>query len=163
MKTITLGGIKGKGKFALVDNEDYEYLNQFHWSIDGSGYPQRATKINGKHRPIRMHRDILKLVGSETSDHKDLNKLNNQRSNLRRCTKQDNNRNMGLLKTNTSGYKGVWFYKGKWRIKRWVAEIHVNSKKINLGNYYTKEEAALSYNQAAQKYFGEFARLNEIR
>ena len=110
-----------------------------------------------------MHRDILKLVGSETSDHIDLDKLNNQRSNLRRCTKKDNDRNKGLLKSNTSGYTGVWFHKGKWRIKRWVAEIHVNNKKISLGHFLTKEEGALAYNQAAQKYFGEFARLNDIR
>lgn len=151
-----------KGKFALVDDNDYEYLNQFYWSVDGSGYPQRATKINGKRRPIRMHRDILKLVGKEMADHADENKLNNQRENLRKCTKSQNTVNKGLLRNNTSGYNGVWFHKGKWRVKRWTAEIHVNGKKIYLGSYLTKEEGAFAYNQAATKYFGEFARLNEI-
>jgi hypothetical protein len=151
-----------QGKFALVDDEDFEYLNQFHWSVDGSGYPQRATRINDKPRPIRMHRDILKLVGSETADHKDLDKLNNQRENLRRCTKKDNNRNRGLLINNKSGFAGVYFSNEKWRRQKWVAEIHVNDKKINLGRFYNRTEAIEAYNQAALKYFGEFARLNKI-
>jgi len=151
-----------KGKFALVDDSDFKYLNQFHWSIDGSGYPQRATKINGKRRPIRMHRDILKLVGSETSDHEDLDKLNNQRNNLRRCTKRDNNRNRGLLRNNTSGYVGVYFMNDTPRAKPWTTQIKVNYKSIYLGTFKNKIEAAKVYNQAAKKYFGEFARLNKI-
>ena len=52
-------------KFALVDNEAFEYLNQFYWSVDGSGYPQRATKTEKGWRPLRMHRDILGLKAGE--------------------------------------------------------------------------------------------------
>ena len=149
-----------QGKYALVDDEDFEYLNQFHWSVDGSGYPQRAIKINGKHRPIRMHRDILKLNAGEHADHINHDKLDNKRTNLRKCTQQENNRNMPMLKTNTSGYRGVYEKKDKFRNNKWVSEIHVNNKKIHLGLFKTPEDAAQAYNKAAQQYFGEFARLN---
>lgn len=107
-----------------------------------------------------MHRDILKLVGSETADHKDLDKLNNQRDNLRRCSKADNNRNRNRLRNNTSGYTGVYLKKEKWREKKWVAEIHVDNKKISLGHFATKEDAAKAYNLAAKKNHGDFAQLN---
>ena len=147
-------------KYALVNDEDFEYLNQFHWSVDGSGYPQRAIKINGKHRPIRMHRDILKLNAGEHADHINHDKLDNKRTNLRKCTQQENNRNMPMLKTNTSGYRGVYEKKDKFRNNKWVSEIHVNNKKIHLGLFKTPEDAAQAYNKAAQQYFGEFARLN---
>lgn len=151
-----------KGFYAIVDGVDYEYLNQFNWSIDGSGYPQRATTINGKKRPIRMHRDLLNLVRGQMADHKDGNKLNDRRGNLRICIKAENNRNRGLLRNNTSGYIGVWKRKEKWRKKVWAVEIHINNKKKYIGSFLTKEEAARAYNEAAKDCFGEFAVLNVV-
>lgn len=163
MKKITLYGKNGLGKFALVSDEDFEYLNQFIWKVDGSGYPYRTIKIKKNNFiSLRMHRDILKLVGSQPADHKDINRLNNQRDNLRICTKADNNRNRGLLRNNTSGYIGVCYRKGKWRTKRWMASITIDNKRKFIADFNTKEEAAKAYNLAATKYFGQFARLNPI-
>lgn len=151
-----------KNQLAVVDDKDFEYLNQFHWSVDGSGYPQRATKTIKGWRPIRMHRDLFKLIGKETADHINLNKLDNRRKNLRRCNQAQNNRNIGITKNNTSGYKGVWLRNDKKRSKRWVAEITFNDKKNHLGSFERPEQAALAYNNAAKKYFGEFAVLNPL-
>lgn len=104
-----------------------------------------------------MHR-MLCGTGSEVIDHIDGNGLNNQRSNLRPCTQSQNLANMRLSKHNTSGYKGVC----KTSRGTFHAGIYVNNKRIHIGVFKTPIEAALAYNKAAQKYHGNFARLNQV-
>ena len=83
----------------------------------------------------------------------------NSKNNLRLATRSDNQRNKKIQRNNTSGYKGVCWDKAR---NKWKSGIHVNGKIINLGRFDTKEEAARVYNEAALKYFGEFAYLNVI-
>lgn len=89
-------------------------------------------------------------------DHCDRNKSNNRIGNLRPC---DHIPNCGNNSPRVHKYKGVTFCKhtGKWR-----AQIGMNYKNVPLGRFVTMEEAALAYNVAAVKHFGEFALLNEV-
>lgn len=90
MKQIPLGGKLGKGKFAVVDDSDYSKLVMHGWSIDSTGYPQACC--DGK--KVRMHNFLLgKSCRDKQIDHKDRDKLNNQRSNLRFVTHKENNNN----------------------------------------------------------------------
>ena len=151
-----------RGKVALVDDEDFEQLFQFQWYADlirGRWYVMRIAGLRGRKRRIYMHRDILGIPLGVEVDHKDGNGLNNQRYNLRPATHAQNLQNRGKPSSNTSGYKGVsWFKRdGKWR-----ACIGVDGRVIHLGYYDTAEEAARAYNEAAPKYHGKFAKLNEI-
>ena len=88
-------------------------------------------------------------------DHKNGNSLDNRFNNLRLATDSQNTRNQKKRKTNTSGFKGVCWYK---QTKKWIARIQVNNKLIHLGYYTNKFYAALVYARAAKKYFGEFRR-----
>lgn len=142
--------------YALVDDDDYEKLLMYNWSLHSGGrYP--ATFLNGKF--IYMHHMIMPIRKGMYTDHKDRNVLNNQKSNLRQCERGENNMNREISLNNTSGYRGVVFDKQKWK---WKAQIKVDYSCIFLGRFYSKEEAALAYNKAALKYFGEFAVLNKI-
>jgi hypothetical protein len=155
MKTIPLT----QNKYALVDDEDYEYLNQFKWHI-ANKYAARDLKEKegrGRHK-VYMHREILNLHGLTQGDHKFGNKLDNQKKNLRPCTNQQNTFN-GKKRKGSSQNKGVYFMR---RDRVWVAEIGIDGKGIYLGRFKTEEAAAIAYNEAAIKYFGEFARLNVI-
>lgn len=147
-----------QGKVALVDDEDYAHLLTIKWWADHSGggiYYARGT-IGGKQ--IRMHRYILGITDPKIDvDHKDRDTLNNQRDNLRTCTRTQNNHNIPALSTNTSGYKGVSWSKG---MKKWTAQIRILGKIRNLGYFDDKISAAMAYDEMAALHHGEFAILN---
>lgn len=151
-----------QNKFALVDNSDYEWLNNFKWYPDKSGdknfYVVRNSKdCNGKHKKIRMHQEIMGTPRGMETDHIDGNGLNNQRKNLRICTRSQNQHNRGKYKCNTSGYKGVSWHKVK---KKWSANIGVNGKLIFIGDYFTIEQAYKAYCMACQEYHKDFSKFN---
>jgi hypothetical protein len=151
-----------QGKFALVDDEDYDRLVAMgSWQFLKNGYATTDLWENKKPRKVYMHRVILGLsVGDKlVVDHVDLDKLNNQKLNLRTCKQYQNSANRGLNKNNSSGYKGVCFDKRK---NKWMAKIQVNRKYMFCGYETTPELAALRYNEFAQKHFGEFAVLNQV-
>lgn len=156
MKTIPLT----QGCVALVDDEDYEWLNQWKWCLQGGLRPGYAVRLCNHRGKIYMHREILKPPDGFETDHINGNGLDNQRSNLRLCTRQQNNMNRGVAKNRgTSRFKGVYFAS---REQMWCAHISRSNRKKHLGYFNTEEEAALAYNHAAQKYYGEFAWLNQL-
>lgn len=150
-----------QGKFTLVDDEDFEELNKWNWSVNriGKSWYAVGSVWNGtKKLPTLMHRFILQAPKNFLVDHIDGNGLNNQKSNLRLCTHSNNMQNSKKPENNTSGYKGVTWHKGR---KLWQAQIMVNGKSIYLGRFVNKEDAAHAYDTAAVKYHGEFAKTNK--
>jgi len=149
-----------KGYVALVDDEDYPYLSQFKWcaKVEKYGYVsavRKAKMVSGKSRLLYMHRVIMDAPLGIDVDHRDGCALNNQRFNLRVCSRMENARNRGKSKNNTSGFCGVSKHGSGFQ-----AMIGVNRKRIHLGTYPTPEEAAQAYDFGAIKYHGEFAKLN---
>ena len=147
MKTIFLT----KGRVALVDDNDFEIVNNYKWCFDGV-YAQRRDK--GK--AVRMHRFIFGNTDGKNIDHIDGNPLNNQRNNLRLCNQSQNAANKKKSK-GTSIYKGVSWNKitGKWH-----AQIQNKYKVKNLGEYDSERQAAKVYDKVAKELFGNFAVIN---
>lgn len=143
-----------QGKYAIVDDNDFEWLSQWKWHYGGRGYAVRTINRSEK---IYMHRVVLKNPPGYESDHINMDRLDNRRGNLRICTVKQNQRNRGLMKTNTSGFKGVYF-RGKYRYKKWA--VYIMGK--FLGGFENKLDAAKRYNECVREYHGEFARLNKI-
>ena len=152
-----------QGKVALVDDEDFEYLNQWKWyahNHHGKFYATRSIRINGKKKTVRMHRVIVNNTNPKMhTDHQNGDSLDNRRMNLRICTASENCRNTKKYIHNTSGYKGVTWNKA---VKKWVARIELNKKRNHLGYFIDIKDAAHAYNEAAIKFHGAFAKLNEI-
>lgn len=143
-----------QGQFALVDDEDYEFLNQWKWYVYKNGstfYAKRNIKCNGKWTTIYMHQILAELMNfKENVDHINRNGLDNQRSNLRPATNKENCENRGMFKHNTSGYKGVSWHK---QHSKWMAYIKHNSKHIHLGYFDKIEDAVKARKTAEKKYF----------
>lgn len=160
-----------KGYQAIVDDEDYEELSQYKWHYTG-GYARRAKYLGGgaanpKLDRVRMHRQIMNAPKGVFVDHINGNTLDNRKSNLRLATESQNGANRGANNGKKSNpYKGVYRLTSPRAVKKWWALIVESStgvkKRRSLGVYATPEEAAQAYNEAALKYFGEFAYLNDI-
>ena len=121
---------------------------------------RNSSKKLGKPNKIAMHRLIMNPPDFMCVDHIDNNRLNNQKSNLRVCTQAENSRNRTTTDINKSGYKGVYWHKQK---HKWYAHITLNGKQRHLGTFANIEDAVKKYNEFAILYFGEFAKINEIR
>lgn len=152
-----------QGKFAIIDDADYEEINKHKWFANKHGYTYYAARKvrlpNGKQTTIKMHRIILGLEFGDPrqSDHRNHNTLNNQRENLRIVTNKQNQQNRKPRKHYSSIFKGVSLCKST---QKWQAKIKVNCKTIHLGYFDSEIEAAHIYDKAASEYFGEFAYLN---
>lgn len=142
-------------KPSLIDDEDYDRINQYNW----------CANFDGHYICGRIGDDVVSLarfilgpcdIHNAVVDHKNGDWYDNQKSNLRNATNSENLANRGLNKNNTSGYKGIdWDSKNrKYRVR-----IKVMYKEIWLGRHNTLQEAINAYNNAAIKHFGEFARL----
>lgn len=133
---------------------DYHYLSGFSFELDDCGYLRCWAK---PHRSKRLHQIIAERMGlpkSDRIDHRDLDKLNNSRTNLRSATYSQNGMNRGLLSNNKSGYTGVYWHE---RDQRWYVQITVNKETMYLGFCDNLEEAIVLRREAAIKYHGEFA------
>jgi hypothetical protein len=148
------------GSSVIIDAEDYEMLSKWKWSANGNGYAVRNERYEPKkYRKQYLHRAIINAKPGEYVDHINGDTLDNRKENLRICTNAENSRNGRKKQIGISKYKGVTKDK---RVDKWVAQIMVNRKNINLGSFKTELDAASAYNIAALKHHGEFAKLNTI-
>lgn len=141
------------------------YIEKHKWHLSNQGYVTcKYYDENNIQHNIRLHQAIIQMSGQVVPegyeiDHKDTNSLNNLEINLRVCTHTQNIQNIKSYKHNTSGYKGVSWYK---KYSKWESYIYINSKQTHIGYFNTFKDAAKAYNEAAIKYHGEFAQLNNV-
>jgi len=135
-----------QGKFALVDDEDFEELSKHKWYAcknRNTYYARRGTRINGKVKLIRMHQQLLGQKSGLVIDHHDGDGLNNQRHNIKHVTQRENLQNRH--RNTSSKYPGVCWNK---QMEKWHASIHINGKRKYLGLYPNEYEAYLAYRNA---------------
>lgn len=143
MKKLQLHGKYGEGNFALIDDDIFEIVNEYKWSLR-KGYVvstmshHKDRKIGIRHKVINLHHIVLPFNEGMDIDHKNRNRLDNRRSNLRHIKRSVNSLNGKLRKQNTSGHRGVGWDKAA---HKWKASIKLNYKQITIGRYKTFEEA----------------------
>jgi len=163
---IPLSGKKHAEKTVQLDQQDYDYLNGFRWFWN-HGYAVRNLSIGEllehssvmKQKMIAMHRIIQPCEVPLQVDHINGDRLDNRRCNLRVVTPHQNGMNQGKNSNNTSGFRGVYFYKSR-KTKPWYASIssHEQKKQLFLGYFAPAEEASAVYEAAALEMYGGFRR-----
>ncbi len=119
-----------KGAVAIVDDKDFDKVSEYKWYCSSMGYASRTEHKNGTKKEILLHRFLMGAKKGQEIDHINRNSLDNTRSNLRFCTRSENNHNRGINKNNKSGYTGVYWHKGA---GKWLAQIMLDKKRINVG------------------------------
>jgi hypothetical protein len=156
---LHIGGNSPKQNTVIVDYEDVGMVLSAPWYVGTVGYAVRGTVPRKTGKMLLLHRELLNTTSDKKVDHRNGDTLDDRRINLRECTHAQNISNQQRQKSNKSGYKGVYFNR---RSKKWEANIAPNGKGIYLGRFENILDAAQAYNDAAIKYYGEFARLNKI-
>lgn len=155
MRTIPLT----RGFCAIVDDEHYNYLNQWKWHYqDGCAARMAPWSLNGKwrYRKIYMHREVAGITGFLV-DHVNHNRLDNRSANLRVATQSENSMNQRKQIRSKSTYKGVCRDGNSFH-----ARIQKDGVRLPLGYFKTELEAGLAYNKAAAELFGDRACLNDV-
>lgn len=149
-----------QGKFAMVDNADYEAVSQFKWHAEkgrhGFYAVRNIIRADGKKRIQYLHQFLM--PGVPQIDHRDGNGLNNQRCNIRPATHQLNGRGFRSKEFGaTSQFRGV-----SWNQKRqkWETQIFVAGKRVFLGYFTDEIESAIARDKATLKYYGPDAQFN---
>jgi hypothetical protein len=147
-------------KFVIVDSKDALLLKSQNWKMSKRGYARLAFWEDKKTKHILLHRYLLGVTDSKVLvDHINGDRLDNRRINLRTCNRKQNNQNRRADLKNVCGFKGVCFIS---RIKKWRAEIKNGPNKETLGYFNDPVSAALAYNDAANRLFGDFAYFNKV-
>lgn len=146
-----IGLAHNTGNQFFIDADDFDTVKDYCWteSVTRTGLHRPITWVNGKCIPI------FHMFGCKDWDHVDRNEMNNRRSNLRPCTRQENARNRSIQSNNTSGIVGI-----SWREDRHKYRAYItvkNKKQIFLGYFADKNDAIIARLEAEKKYFGEFA------
>lgn len=152
---VELFGKWGKGRHALVDPEDEALVGAYRWYVGKNGY---VISYPHKRGYLLLHRLLAVPRESESVDHRNRNKLDCRKDNLRIASPRQNAWNSIGQSDSGSKYKGVAFHK---RAGKWEAYIQAHGKKRHLGLFANEEDAAHAYDCAAEEVQGEFFRPNQ--
>ena len=150
-----------KGKYAIVDPKDFDWLSKYKWHCTNYGYaarkiPKKLRK--GNEQSIMMHRELCPVPDGMWVDHINRKRNDNRRVNLRPVTRQQNcwNSRQNRKKSNTP-YTGIHFNNNR---RKWQVQLTVNGKQRGFGYYADEIQAAKAYDKVAKKYRGQYALLN---
>jgi hypothetical protein len=161
MKHIPLwhrsNAVRGRGLYVIVDDEDFEELSRFKWSVHvcKKKHTTRlyARRVTADNKTIHMHRVVAGAPDDRIVDHRDSNGLNNCRANLRVCTNAKNMLNAKSHADATSRFKGVCWDASR---EKWTARFRGDF----LGRFEKEEMAAVAYDAAAERYDAEYSLTN---
>ena len=146
-----------KGEEFYFDLEDYDLIKEYYWAKNTTGY------LSANKNTVFMHRIVLGLNNvswiKNRGDHRNHNKLDNRKSNLRTATPNQNTMNSNLRSDNKSGVVGVMWNK---RNNNWYVQIGMNGRNKYLGSFVNFDDAVRARKEAEEKYFGEFSYENSM-
>lgn len=148
--------VRGAKSCVKVDADVFARAQKHSWHMHRK-YPATTLGSGRAAKKLYLHRFVLGDLGT-VIDHRNGDRLDNRRSNLRRATKSQNTANIGRISTNKTGFKGVMHYGDRFR-----AFAHLNGQTRYLGTFDSAKDAACAYDREAKRIFGRFAKTNGLK
>lgn len=143
----------GDEQFAIVDDEDFELVNQYQWRGHKGGNSDNHIYAVTR---LRMHRLVMQAPPGMVVDHINGDTLDNRKCNLRLCTTSQNQQNSRPRK-GTSRYKGVSYNAKK---KKWLGAFMANGKVHYVGCFTSEEQWAKAVDKKRKEVCGDYATTN---
>lgn len=151
-----IGWTLNTNKEFYFDLEDYDKIKDYCWFETNTGYIQanikNGNKVDGRGF-IKLHR-LITNNQFKYVDHKNRNKADNRKENLRKCSRSQNGMNRDIYSNNKTGVTGVYYRKDN---GKYSALIKDNGRQICIGTFTNKEDAIKARLKAEIQYYGEFA------
>jgi hypothetical protein len=127
---------KPLGVMTLIEAGDYDFVMERRWCLGPNGYVFNQTQADGR---VYLHRLLLGLPAGDArqGDHRNRNRLDNRRENLRIVTQKQQMQN--LPGWGRSAHRGICWHGHS---QRWMAYGEVDGKRVYLGYFDTEKEAA---------------------
>lgn len=152
-----IGHFTTRDEIFYIDLDDYEKVSKYTWFLNKNGYAYTdIINNNGEKERILLHRYVTNFQ-YKLCDHKDRNRLNNRKENLRPATHSQN-----VWNRNSNRDKVIGVIKPKKDNWKWGAYIIINKKRIWLGSFPTEREAIIARLTAEKQYYGEFATQHDL-
>ena len=152
-----IGWTSNTNKEFYFDIDDYDKIKDYCWLEGAYGYIKtNMTLQDGSRKYASLHQTIMNANGI-IIDHKNGNKYDNRKSNLRLCTQGQNNMNRSIPDNHAIGVAGVYFRSDN---NKYVASISKNKQRIHLGCFDNLEDAIRVRKKAEEEYFGEWSYAN---
>ena len=145
--------LKNTDKSALIDDKDIPKTYGRNWFLSTAG----VATSNGRGKTLLLHRLITNCPSKLVVDHINHNTLDNRSINLRICTQSQNIMNRRKPKNNTSGFKGVVWFKP---VKKWQVCVRAYGKKYCVGYFKNKIQAAKAYDAKILQLHGDYSLTN---
>lgn len=148
------------GRSFIIDYDDYDKVKNAYWGVNKNNYVYGGIRRNGKKECIGIHRYLVDEYSSNFIDHINGDRTDNRKINLRIVDSSQNAQNTPVRIDNKSGVTGVFWYEPH---QKWISYININKKRISLGHYSNFVDAVKARYNAMIKYYGEYARQDQLR
>jgi hypothetical protein len=134
LRELAISSTKFENLYALVSDEDFEFLSSMKWYVNNHGYVYTSAWSRTIKKPIitKLHRLVTNAPNGLEVDHINRDKLDNRRENLRLCSHAENMRNRSVQKNNKTGYKGITYSKER---NKWQVHVYPNGRARAVGRF----------------------------
>lgn len=135
-----------------IDIADIDLVTRHQWRLSSEGYAVRSETVDGKKQTLYLHREVTQPPDGMVVDHRNRDRLDCRRENLRVVTHSENNSN--TAPRSSTGFKGVYYHRVS---GKYLAQLCNRGRVRHLGLFASAEAAAQAWLREARQVRNDLA------